>query len=376
MKYNLQILNGCFHNKIANADTIIQRLKYCFDNLDIDRVIMGWGIDSEAYEQVGDYTHEQGKEFFLWLPVFAELEDVADAESSIDYRGEKMCGVSVQKGENFLFGCPRSQINLNLPESIVEEHFNVDVIDGLLLDKVRYASFGNGFASALGCFCDKCRKGYESMGVDMDKLLWTFKHADRSVFLPNSLDGMKYTFNDSIIHKYFTARAKTMTQALDTVSKSFRNKGFSIAYDTFAPFAAYYVGQDIKAMAKQADFIKPMLYRESRSPAGMSYEYQSLVNELGGSNASVFDARFKALHGFNNITDDEFFINQLRDLAEVGNVSPGIEINWRNPDCFCTQDYVKSSLQLVAQAGFESAVLSWDIISAPLKNLEVLKEIG
>ena len=376
MKYNLQVLNGCFNNRIADAGAIIQRLAYCFDYLDVSSVIMGWGIDTRAYEQVGEYTHAHGKKFFLWLPVFAELEEVADAELIVDYRGKSACGVSVQKGENFLFGCPRSQVNHRLPLQIFEEYFDVSSIDGLLLDKVRYPSFGNGFASALGCFCGKCRAGYEGMGVDTERLQWIFEQGDRSVFLPDGLEDMAYTFKEPLIQKFFSARAATMTQALRSISASFKEKGLQIAYDTFAPFAAYFVGQDLEAMAGQADYIKPMLYRESRSPAGMPYEYQSLVSELGGSAASDFDTRFRALHGFNHITDDVFLTKQLRALAKIGKVSPGIEINWREPDCYCTPEYVKNSLHLVAEAGFESAVLSWDVVSAPLENIKILKEIG
>jgi hypothetical protein len=46
--------------------------------------------------------------------------------------------------------------------------------------------------------------------------------------------------------------------------------------DLYAPFMAPFVGQDYEILARHADFIKPMLYRQTFAPAGMGFEYDLL----------------------------------------------------------------------------------------------------
>lgn len=372
MKYDLQVLNGCFYNFASESDAIIQRLGWCFSNLEVNSVIMGWGIRPDTFERVSKLVRDNGSELFLWLPVFAELEDVATPQGSVDYRGEPMHGVAVMAGENFLFGCPSSHQNRMYPSMLIEQYFDGSLIDGVLLDKVRNASFGNGFDSAMGCFCSDCRDAYEKMGVDVERVTSLMKSGDRKPFIPADTDGFTYIFEDPTVDVFFKARAMRMAEALAQVSGSLRARGLKIAYDTFAPFAAYFVGQLLPLLMEQADFIKPMLYRESRSPAGMTFEYKSLIRELSGE---LCRDRFEHILGTRDAVDDAFFLRQLNLLKKLKCVSPGVEINWRDPDCYCTPEYVRNSIQAVADAGFKRSVLSWDVITAPIENLKVLKNI-
>ena len=371
MKYDLQIRNGCFHSKVCGSEEICQRLKWCFENLNVGRILMGWGIDSSSFAAVSTLVHEHGSELFLWLPVFADLEEIAATDNSMDFRGNSMHGVPVMEGENFLFGCPTSRRNQALPAELVDQYFDSTLIDGVFLDKVRNASFGNGFDSAMGCFCDECDEAYRKKGIDTAYIKNLMSKGDRHHFVPVTTDGFSYTFSDPMVDGFFRAKAENMTRSLQLVAERFRTIGLKVAFDTFAPFAAWFVGQDLPALAEEAAFIKPMLYRRCLLPAGMRFEFDSIVSELGGK--ACLD-QMKCLLNTDDITGDPFFESQLALLSTLPNVSPGIEINVQS-GCFCTPEYVKQSLQTVAEAGFDSAVLSWDVVSAPLEHLKTLARI-
>lgn len=51
---------------------------------------------------------------------------------------------------------------------------------------------------------------------------------------------------------------------------------------------------------------------------------------------------------------------------------PGIEINYRERIVPTSPKYISESLKAVLSYGFDGAVLSWNIMEAPLSHLEPL----
>jgi hypothetical protein len=51
---------------------------------------------------------------------------------------------------------------------------------------------------------------------------------------------------------------------------------------------------------------------------------------------------------------------------------PGIEINYRADIVPTSPEYVSESLTTVLSHGFDGAVLSWNIMEAPLEHLKLL----
>ena len=70
--------------------------------------------------------------------------------------------------------------------------------------------------------------------------------------------------------------------------------------DTFAPYLAYFAGQDMKLLASMADFIKPMMYRITNAPAGMPFETDCLIRETVQGNGMQMegDAKTRARNAF------------------------------------------------------------------------------
>ena len=133
--------------------------------------------------------------------------------------------------------------------------------------------------------------------------------------------------------------------------------------DLYAPFMAPFVGQDYEILTAHADFIKPMLYRQTFAPAGMGFEYDLLK-------AAVPEAE-----GYPEFAMDLGFLHSQLEAMEPYTCAkfPGIEINYREEIVPTSPEYVTESLEAVTSHGFDGTVLSWNIMEAPLAHLDCLK---
>ena len=135
--------------------------------------------------------------------------------------------------------------------------------------------------------------------------------------------------------------------------------------DLYAPLLSRFTGQNYELISKEADFIKPMLYRKTEAPAGIGYEYRLLKQSLPHTQ------NYPEIN-----TDLSFLHSQLSEFADLPcRKYPGIEINYREDIARTDEQYVRESLKAVKESGMDGAVLAWDIMLAPDSHIEVLKEI-
>ena len=62
----------------------------------------------------------------------------------------------------------------------------------------------------------------------------------------------------------------------------------------------------------------------------------------------------------------------LLSLSACGKF-PGVEINYRAGIAPTSPEYVTESLQAIMSHGFDGAVLSWNIMEAPVPHIECLR---
>jgi len=143
------------------------------------------------------------------------------------------------------------------------------------------------------------------------------------------------------------------------VADSLRARGLAIGMDLYAPFMAPFVGQDYAILSAHADFIKPMLYRQTFAPAGMGFEYGLLKQAAPGAT------------GYPSFAMDVAFLeSQLEAMSACPcDKFPGIEINYREGVAPTSPAYVQESLAAVRRFGFDGAVLSWNIMEAPRDHI-------
>ncbi len=102
------------------------------------------------------------------------------------------------------------------------------------------------------------------MDLDAVQAAWIEKgDAFFSVTAYDPVDG--FTFADPLAEAYFKAKGHVVSHAVAAIADSFRGRGLEVGMDLNAPFMAQFVGQDYGILSQHADFIKPMLYRQTLS---------------------------------------------------------------------------------------------------------------
>ena len=362
--YIVQVSLGGWHTPDYTAGQIIDRIDEVSSLIPVRKVIIGWSLDPDIYRQVGDYLHSRNIQMLLWLPVFAETEEMCDNSPAVDLWGNIPANYDLAAGEGFRFNCPSDPLNAANVIAIYDQNFSDCGFDGAFLDRIRTQSFVSGVGGVLNCGCPLCAEKFAAEGVDLEavKAEWDAQ-GDRFLSVTGYTPAGGFQFENPVATAFFKAKGHIVSGAVAAIADSLRSRGLEIGMDLYAPFMAPFVGQDYEILAAHADFIKPMLYRQTFAPAGMGFEYDLLkkaVPEATGYPAFAMDLDF--LH------------SQLEAMEPYACAKyPGIEINFREDIVPTSPEYVTESLSAVMSHHFDGAVLSWNIMEAPDAHIDCLR---
>lgn len=371
MKRIVQIFTGGWQKRLYAPEEICARLAKIIGQISLDAVIIGWNTDRAIYEQVGSFLKEKNIAMYLWMPVFSELHAFGETDPVIDLWGRQTGEFALQEGESFAFQCPTSEKNRVLLSVVFERNFADCSFDGVFLDKIRSQSFVTGAEHVLGCCCPRCAARFAEQGVDLQ----VFKEQiDRrgiaDMLRPACFDPSDgFHFADPQTEAFFRAKCAIYTQGIQRVTSAFRARGLKIGMDVYAPALARLVGQDIDVLLPTADFIKPMMYRKTQAPAGISFEYRAMQQSLPGVD---FNAVLGAGRNLEEMSD-AFLAEQLRRKGNA-RLYPGIEVNYREDIARTDAEYVRCSAAAIRQSGCGGIVCSWDVMLAPDAHLAALTE--
>ena len=363
--YIVQVSLGGWHSPDYTAEQIIGRIDTVSQLIPVQKVIIGWSQDKDIYRRVGEYLHDKGIRMLLWLPVFAETEEVCENTPAVDLWGKVPTNYDLAAGEGFRFNCPSDPKNAANVVGIYDQLFSDCGFDGVFLDRIRTQSFVSGVSGVLGCGCQLCVERFASEGVDIAAVKSEYESKGDAFFSVSSYDPTAgFSFENPVAAAYFKAKGHVVSASVAAIADSLRSRGLEVGMDLYAPFMAPFVGQDYAILADHADFIKPMLYRQTFAPAGMGFEYDLLRK-------AVPDAT-----GYPDLKMDvDFLHSQLKAMEPYAcGKYPGIEINYRPVVAPTSPEYIAESLKAVLSHGFDGAVLSWNIMQAPLSHLEPLNQ--
>ena len=354
--YIVQVSLGGWHSPDYTADEVISRIDEVRALIPVRKVIIGWSLDKEIYQQVGEFLHANEIKMLLWLPVFAETEEMCGNEPAVDLQGEIPANYDLAAGEGFRFNCPSRPETAANVVAIYDDYFKDCGFDGVFLDRIRTQSFVSGVSGVLSCGCPVCAEKYKVEGVDLEAVRSAWMEKGDGFF---SVTGYGpaggFTFADPVAAAFFKAKGHVVSHAVAAIADSFHERGLEVGMDLYAPFMAQFVGQDYGILSQHADFIKPMLYRQTFAPAGMGFEYDLLrksVPEAEGYPAFAMDVEFLDL--------------QLKAMKPYAcGKYPGIEINYYEGVAPTSPEYVSESLDAVMRHGFDGVVLSWNVMEAP-----------
>ena len=363
--YIVQVSLGGWHSPDYTAEQIIGRIDTVSQLIPVQKVIIGWSQDKDIYRRLGEYLHDKGIRMLLWLPVFAETEEVCENSPAVDLWGQVPSNYDLAAGEGFRFNCPSDPKNAANVVGIYDQLFSECGFDGVFLDRIRTQSCVSGVSGVLGCGCPLCVERFAAEGVDIEAVKAEFEAKGDAFFSASSYEPTAgFSFEDPVAAAYFKAKGHVVSASVAAIADSLRSRGLEVGMDLYAPFMASFVGQDYAILADHADFIKPMLYRQTFAPAGMGFEYDLLRK-------AVPDAK-----GYPDLKMDvDFLHSQLKAMEPYAcSKYPGIEINYRPVVAPTSPEYISESLKAVLSHGFDGAVLSWNIMQAPQSHLEPLNQ--
>ena len=363
--YIVQVSLGGWHAPAYTAEQIIGRLDTVSAIIPVQKVIIGWSLDKEIYKEVGEYLHSKDIKMLLWLPVFAETEEMCKSSLAVDLWGNVPANYDLTAGEGFSFNCPSDPGNAANVIAIYDNNFSDCGFDGVFMDRIRTQSFVGGTSGILNCGCPLCAEKFKAEGLDLEVVKADAAEKGDGFFSVTGYtpaDG--FMFADSAAAAFFKAKGHIVSGAVAAIADSLRSRSLEVGMDLYAPFMATFVGQDYEVLAAHADFIKPMLYRQTFAPAGMGFEYDLLKKAVPGAD------------GYPEFAMDLAFLNSQLEAMEpyACGKYPGLEINYREGVALTSPEYVRESLDAVLSHGFDGAVLSWNIMEAPLAHLDCLKK--
>lgn len=366
MEFIAQIFTGGWHTPLYETQQILDRLDHIRRTLRLKAVIMGWHLDPALYQSVKHYLEGSGISLYLWLPAFSEIGELGEADLAENLFGTSSA-YALQEGESFQFYCPTSDKNHRLIERIYDRYFADCGFDGIFLDKVRGQSFATGREDIFGCSCPRCREHLLEKGCDV-QAYQTFLN---TTGIPQALGVAALSPEGVLFHhkktnEFFAAKTAVCTQQVIRLVDTFHSKGLKVGLDLYAPGLCNLVGQDYERLCRAADFVKPMMYRRTQAPAGVSFELNSFRMAVEGNGDTE-----ALLWGF-PIEGDDFLRLQLEamDPGLLNKTCPGLEINYRADIAKTDPEYIKNSLHIFESCGIHTAVLSWDMMLAPDSHLE------
>lgn len=367
MKYILQVFSGPWNTAYYEPEEIIRTVRGIASRIPVEKVIIGWNTDPSVYRKTGAFLHESGIQMLLWLPVFAETGEIMEQDEAVDLFGKSIAPPAGNEGEGFRFGCFSSRKNLQIVKDIFERYFSDCGFDGMFLDRIRSQSFASGVSGVLSCGCERCRKAFQDRGVDLAAVRELYEQRGDAFF--DSADvpmNGEFRLAEPLAQRFLEAKEEIIADAANDLIRYFKDKGLIVGLDLFAPVVSRFAGQRHSLIAKNADFVKPMLYRRTDAPAGIGYEYSMLQKCAPGAKS------------WDPLPMDRAFLDtQLEALRQIPcGKYPGIEINYDEKLVRTDAEYIDETIAAVRDCGYEGAVLSWDIMRAPESHIRAAEKLS
>lgn len=376
---------------------------------DVDRAIRQareWaGIDAlmiwpcAELERFAKVCRACGIEPWLWFPVLADTPGVSVTPDELvtafdGSRGSGKTGAwsGLESGdENFLFSCPNNERHAERVLDSCSSLMDGFDLRGIMLDRIRYPSPANGFEMLFSCFCDCCARRFRAeTGHSLAPL------ADRAgAFLQRmrrlTPAGFREEWRDhdtlwtvSGLAGLAAFRARSITSLASRFSARARSRGLKIGLDLFSPSLSGIVGQDYPSLAGVCDWVKPMIYRHARGPAGFPLEWDSLRDALVQvTSLSRRDAETALAGALRAAAPDEGgfpaeLVTQELDVLDGIGLPPGVQVFGGIEAVRLPQygiDVTESMLTegLSRMSGrVPGVVASWNLLHIPEPNLRLL----
>jgi hypothetical protein len=370
----------------------------------LDILVVGWTERPELFRMLTAPGTRLSKEVFLWYPLLSDYPGFDPSHLIVTSNSLKSRGWTGYEGtgiaESFKQACPNNPQTVSCSMARLEEYMTVYGFDGVFIDKIRFPSMANGLQDVFSCFCPYCVKKAARSGLDLEEVRAVLaKGANRSAAagartterMPAGADWLEELVEGQpLLQRFIRFRADSISELVATVSERMRKIGKKVSLDVFSPMLAPLVGQDFAALARHADWVKPMIYRFGSGPSSLRTEIPSLVRELGGylgcgekAAMSWAAARVEGLKGMTLEQVEEVApLSLLRgETARALRLFAGTSLYLGLESVFIPgrmgvqPRHVEEILDIGTQAGVQGFVLSWDLLHTPIANVMPLRSL-
>jgi len=385
------------------------REREAFGLLDVDRAIRGArdtaGIAAlmiwpcAELEHLAKVCRACGIEPWVWFPVLADAPGTSIVPDELvtafdGSRGNGKIGAwsGLESGdENFLFSCPNNDRRVERVLDSCSSLMDHSDLSGIMLDRIRYPSPANGLEMLFSCFCDSCARAFRSeTGHSLAPL------ADRArAFLQRMRSLTAQSFREewgdedtlwtvSGLAGLAAFRARSISSLVARFSARARSRGLKVCLDLFSPSLAGMVGQNYRSLCGMCDWVKPMIYRHARGPAGFPLEWDSLreallqVTSLSWRDAegAVGAALRMMIPGDGGFPAD--LITRELDVLDGTMLPPGVQVLAGIEAVRLPQYGIDVTESMLAEGlsrmsgRVQGIVASWNLLHIPESNLRLL----
>jgi len=274
--------------------TIEERIPRVAESGCLNALMIWADAELEVLARIIKICRDWGVQPYLWLPLLAdtygyEIEEKDLVVTAAGQRGNGWIGrwgLLGSNEEDFLFICPNNDSTVDRIFTVYRSLMDNLDLDGVMLDRIRYPSFVNGFETLYTCFCDHCRYRFASQtGIDLGSLRLQVQEfiASLSSWRLDNLPVWQHLeafYTTSDLEELARFRKSSIQRVVERFSKYARSRGLRVGLDLFSPSLAGTVGQDYESLSSCCDWIKPMSYCHAVGPAGLPLELSCLSEAL------------------------------------------------------------------------------------------------
>lgn len=380
-----------------SVDRVLKTVEQIGAVLKIDILVVGTRESPEIFQSLSG-PGRPVDQAFLWYNVLSDIDGMEDSDLVVNWRGERSTGwggwaeKESEVAETFRFVCPNNPVARAKTLRRLQHLLSSYPFTGVFLDKIRFPSPANGLDEVFSCFCEHCRASARVTGLDLDAVARLFEDRAFAVDLVHADDAADWlsllTGSIPLLSRFLYFRMDSITGLAAEAHGLASGLNRRVSFDLFSPGLAPLVGQDYRALARFADWIKPMTYRIAEGPAGLRLEIPALAEgisrmfELGEPKISAWAARH--IPGFDVNTLKETRrqgvplsvisaeIEAAVRLADPVPVYFGLELV-RHPGVVdITPQLVRDMVQAGRTAGPAGTFISWDLMHAPMDSVRAL----
>jgi len=402
------VLNNIPNNSLHKNDNLKMKLATAKETLNLDALMIWSDINKKDLDLVRKICIEFKIKTYLWYPILADIpafkieqEQAVETFDGLPGYGKNSYWDKLLEGEeDFLFLCPNDEEHIRRIFDHYQNKIKESGFDGVFLDRIRFPSPSNGFETLFSCFCKSClNKFYNNYGEDLKD----YRNKIKTVFKKFKTIDINYlqtcqSFSDIIIRdslkKFYNFRRQNIYQVLKMFADKAKQMGKLVGVDLFAPSLASLVSQDYQLLTKTCDWIKPMIYCHTSSPAGLPLELYCFIRAILNINPILdesllireisriigVDLPTKIDELLKNGVSENIIYREIQKIKELNlresvDIYVGLEAVQIPGLCNITERILKKYLKLVIETDIEGMILSWDLLKIPDENLQLVGDI-